>query len=131
MKNIHRHPNSISGSSGAAAVEFGLILVPFLIIIFGIIQVAYTFFLLSNLNEVATVTARTIQLTITESAPTVTVVQKEALSNIKGLDPNRLTIGLEPMPKGYLLMLTYNVPVFLPIFDWSVTEVRSNAIILP
>lgn len=131
MKRVGRLVAGLSDRSGAVAVEFALVVVPFLIIVFGIIQVAFTFGLMATLNEAATETARTLQLEFSETTPALADAEREARARFKGPDPARLIISLEPTTGGQILRLAYDVPLFLPILDWNVTRVQADAMVSP
>lgn len=131
MKPHARQIVGLSDRSGAVAVEFALVVVPFLVIVFGIMQVAFTFGLMATLNEAATETARTLQLEFVETSPTLADAVREARARFKGPDPARLIISLEPTQGGQILRLAYDVPLFLPILEWNVTQVEANAMVMP
>lgn len=131
MKRFARIVVQLSNRSGAVAVEFALVIVPFLIIVFGIMQVAFTFGLMATLNEAATETARTLQLEFPLNTPALSDADREARARFKGPDPSRLIVLLEPTAGGQILRLAYDVPLFLPIFDWSVARVHADALVLP
>lgn len=131
MKRVARLVRGLSDRSGAVAVEFALVVVPFLIIVFGIMQVAFTFGLMATLNEAATETARALQLEFSQSTPALADADREARARFKGPNPSRLIVLLEPTSGGQILRLAYDVPLFLPILDWNVTRVQADALVSP
>ena len=115
MKSAARLGTGIAGRSGAAAVEFALVVVPFLVIVFGLLQVGFTYGVMATLNEAATETARALHLSFPDSTPTPEDALREARARFKGPNPERLTVELEPAEAGQILRLGYDVPLLLPI----------------
>ncbi len=131
MKPIARLAADLPGRSGAAAVEFALVVVPFLIIVFGLLQVGFTYAVMATLNEAATETARALQLSFPDSTPTPADALREARARFKGPNPARLTVELEPSDAGQILRLGYDVPLLLPILDWDVSHLQAEALVDP
>ena len=117
--------------TGAAAVEFAMVLVPFLLILFGLLQVGFTYGVMATLNEAATETARALTLSASEDGPaTLEAAMIEARARFKGPDPGRLQVALlEATGAGQILRLRYEVPLLLPILDWDVTRLQAEALV--
>lgn len=118
--------------AGAAAVEFALVLVPFLLILFGLLQVGFTYGVMATLNEAATETARALTLSASETdPPTPEAALIEARARFKGPNAERLQVALIATEAGQILRLGYEVPLLLPILDWDVTRLQAEALVGP
>jgi len=123
-----------SDTRGAAAVEFAMVLVPFLVIVLGLLQVGLTFGTMAALNEAATETARALPLAFPDARPTPEDVLAEARARFKGPDPSRVTAVLEDFDDGtagQILRLGYDMPLVLPLIDWDVSRLRAAALVAP
>ncbi|MGS4946037.1 TadE family protein [Meridianimarinicoccus sp. RP-17] len=119
----------LASTRGSMAVEFAFVLVPFLLIVFGLLQVGVTFGAMAALNEAATETARALELEYPDDPPTAEDVLLEARTRFKGPDPNRVAAELDNGSAGQILRLTYDVPLLIPILDWNVSRLRAAALV--
>lgn len=119
------------GRRGAVAVEFAMVVVPFLLIVLGLVQVGLTFGAMAALNEAATETARALELTYVDDPPTADDVLLAAQMRFKGPDPGRVTAVLDPSGSVQILRLEYDMPLLVPILDWNVTTLRAAALVNP
>lgn len=118
----------MAGRGGAAAVEFALVVLPFLLIVFGLLQVGLTYGVMASLNEAATETARALERWDEPDPPDVVV---EAQARFKGPDPSRLIAVLDDSGSGQILRLEYDMPLLVPILDWNVSTLRAAALVDP
>jgi hypothetical protein len=125
----HERRGIVRGTRGAMAVEFALVVVPFLLIVFGLLQVGVTFGAMAALNEAATETARALELSYTDAPPTEDEVLAEARARFKGPDPDRVAAVLESGSGGRILRLTYDMPLLVPLIDWDVSRLRAAALV--
>jgi len=119
------------GRRGAVAVEFSMVVLPFLLIVLGLVQVGLTFGVMAALNEAATETARALELSDTVDPPTAEDVLLAVQTRFKGPDPGRVTAVLEPSGSVQILRLEYDMPLLVPIIDWNVTTLRAAALVNP
>lgn len=136
MTRVRRHVpglRGLSGQRGAMAVEFALVVVPFLLIVLGLVQVGLTFGVMAALNEAATETARALELSDADDALTDEYAQIEARARFKGLDPGRVVAFLYDNESGQSLRLEleYDMPLLVPIRDWNVSTLRAAALVDP
>lgn len=131
MTRLRGHVSGLSGRRGAVAVEFAMVVVPFLLIVLGLVQVGLTFGVLAALNEAATETARAIELSVSDQPLTPDDVLLAVQARFKGPDPGRVTAVLEPSESGQILQLEYDMPLLIPILDWNVTTLRAAALVGP
>lgn len=120
-----------TGRRGAAAVEFAMVVVPFLLIVFALVQVGLTFGAMAALNEAATETARAIELSDAEQPPSPEDLLIAARARFKGPDPGRVTAVLEDTGTGRILRLEYDMPLLVPLRDWTVSRLRAAALVDP
>lgn len=128
-----RRSRSLREDRGAAAVEFALVLVPFLVILLGLLQIGLTFGAMAALNEAATETARALPLAFPDASYTPEDVLAEARARFKGPDPSRVTAVLEADETGseQILRLGYDMPLVLPLIDWNVSRLQAAAQVRP
>jgi hypothetical protein len=119
----------LTSSRGSAAIEFALVVLPFLLIVFGLLQVGLTFGTMAALNEAAAETARALRLDYPETPPTQEEVLMEARARFKGPNPDRVVAVLEDSGSGPILRLSYDVPLLVPILDWDVSNLRAAALV--
>ncbi len=122
-------PSDTTGRRGAMAVEFALVVVPFLLIVLGLLQVGLTFGAAAALNEAATETARAIELSDPDDPPSADDVLNAAQARFKGPDPGRVSAVLEDGDTGRILRLEYDMPLLVPILDWNVSRLRAAALV--
>lgn len=119
-----------AGQRGAMAVEFALVVLPFLIIVLGLVQVGLTFGVAAALNEAATETARAIAVAEVPDSPPEDLLSA-ARARFKGPDPGRVTALLEDGASGRILRLEYDMPLLVPIPGWDVSRLRAAAQVDP
>lgn len=129
MRALVRGLFGAAGRRGAIAVEFALVVVPFLVIVLGLLQVGLTFGTAAALNEAATETARAIELSDPEDPLSADDVLNAAQARFKGPDPGRVTAILEDSDGGRILRLEYDMPLLVPIIDWNVSRLRAAALV--
>jgi len=117
----------VVATRGGVAIEFAFVVVPFLLIVFGLLQVGLTFGAMAALNEAATETARALQLDYADTPPTEDDVLAEARARFKGPDPARVVAVLEDSASGRILRLSYDMPLLVPLIDWDVSRLRAAA----
>lgn len=131
MIRLRGHVSGLSAQRGAVAVEFALVVLPFLLVVLGLLQVGLTLGVMAALNEAATETARALELSDSDVPPTPNEVLIAARTRFKGPDPGRVLAVLENNGSVQILRLEYNMPLLVPIIDWEVTRLRAAALVEP
>jgi Flp pilus assembly protein TadG len=93
------------GSSGAAAIEFAIVALPFITLILGLMEIGFDLFVQVTLDAAVDQAARSVQTGAVQGSSGESSAQLAAASVCPALvgllDCSQIIVGVEPVPAGY------------------------------